>query len=602
MQLIKRLFPYVLAPILSVLAIVLITKSWRLDFNIPIFSYQNDAMFYLFVAKNIVDTGGFFTNPFIGLPHLTQPFSIYDFPIQSDLFNLLIVQLLSKFFHNPFAVVNYYFFITFALISLSSFAVLRHFKISNFVALGISVLYAFLPYHFLRGTWHLFLSNYAIIPLTIMVAIWITSDKIRAISINSKQQYSFDFNRYFFVAFLIAIFAANNGVYYAYYSIITFLFALLIRILKYDKVFDKSNVSPLLLCCTIFLCLVVLYLPTLRYQIENGVNFQVGIRSSSESEFFGLRLIDIFIPVQDHYLKYFAEIKVAFNQRLFGGNDFPERSSSSLGIIGATGFISLLIWVVGKNYSKNNSLIKKTIKRFGLEEQEDLINDLSALNIFSVFFALSGGFVILISLVIPTIRSHARFCVFIGFMSLFFIALIFDKIISKNQNRKRVYAQIAIFVVMILGIFDQVGAKNSDYPQTEKMKLEYFNHHNFISEIEKVMPDSSMIFVLPASGFPERDDYKSLLGYLHSKNLRWSYPAIAGREADKWQTQVTSMPLDDFINEIKNYGFSGVFLDRELYAARFGFQKEREIFNFMKLKSKSEPIISDDKQLIFFAI
>lgn len=591
-----------IAPILSLLIFFTIFQVWKIDLALPAFCYKLDSMFYLFVIKNIIDNGWFISNQFVGLPHLKESFVMYDFPLQADLFMILIFKFFSYFSDNPFFIANCSFITTFALISWSAFIALRNFNISVFTAVIISILYAFLPYHFTRNIWHIFLSNYMIVPLNIMVGLWIIEDKLKIFGVNSKGQFCLKPNRLFLISALIICFSTINDIYYCYYSCIIFIFSWFIRSLKIGSFFDRKGFATIMLCILCFFILIAIYLPSLTYQISHGANNQVMARHTYQSEFYGLRIIDMILPVGNHYIEYFANLKNLFS--ILVDSD-PERDSASLGIIALSGFIFSLFWLIGKNFKQKNSLITKTINRFSFEKKDcDLISNLSSLNLLSLLFASVGGLVMIIAIPFPTIRSHVRFCIFIAFISLFIIAIIFDKIISKNQYNKKITAQLIILVIGIIGLFDQVGKISPSDIQGKEIKDKYIQDHNFFGLVEKSVPENSMIFILPAFGFPEQagDDYGSLAAYINSKNLRWSYPAIAGRESSKWQQKIINLDHEEFIAEIKKVGFKGILINKEQYYIKYGWSALIKLKSKLKSSNNGNSFFLENLQFIFFKI
>lgn len=522
--------------------------------------------------------------------------------MESDMFHILIVKFFTYFTDNPFLVANLFFITTFMMISTTSFIVLRHFQISIITALSISVLYAFMPYHFERNVSHLFLSNYMEIPFSVMVALWIASDKIKIFGINSKQQYCIHANKFFFIALLISVFAAGNNIYYAYYSCITFIFAWLIHALKKGSFFDGTGFEVMILCFSTFISLLYLYLPTLFYQLQHGFNSYIAGRDISSSETFGLKIIDLFMPVANHYISYFSNLRLSFN---FAVNAGAERASESLGFIGSVGFLFLLIWLVGKNFLQENSFVNKTIKKISLNKKEqDLISDLAGINILSVLFSTVGGLAMFIAIPFPTLRSHARFAIFIAFISLFLVAIIFDKMIEKKLFGKKIYAQIIFVFVMIVALFDQSGKVSAETIQTQSMKDKYYSDRDFIEAIENSIPAKSQIFILPNFGFPENtdDDYRSIIAYAHSKNLRWSYPTVNGRESFFWQEKAVGSTFDEFIKTIKSAGFVGVYIDKEQYLQKNNTKKLMSLESGLRLLSKAPALISKNKNLVFYQI
>jgi phosphoglycerol transferase len=110
-----------------------------------------------------------------------------------------------------------------------------------------------------------------------------------------------------------------------------------------------------------------------------------------------------------------------------------------------------------------------------------------------------------------------------------------------------------------------------------------------------------MIFQLPYIPFPENPsvikmkDYDHFRGYLHSKNLRWSYGAMKERQADFWQKQVSLLPVGEFMQRLSLAGFNGIYVDRYGYADS-GAQIESEI----SAAVGTEPLISGNGRLAFF--
>jgi phosphoglycerol transferase len=79
-------------------------------------------------------------------------------------------------------------------------------------ALFASLLYSFLPFHFMRNQTHLILSAYYIVPLAILVILWLTTELIAPRT------------RKFIISVLICILLGTSGVYYPFF----FCFLLLV--------------------------------------------------------------------------------------------------------------------------------------------------------------------------------------------------------------------------------------------------------------------------------------------------------------------------------------------------------------------------------------
>ncbi len=599
MQKSRLFFIYLIAPILSLSIFAAVFQVWNLNLYQPIFVKNSDVFFTTFVAKTIISQGWFFFNNSVGFPQIDGAFSFHDFPIHADFLNLFIIKILALFSQNPFLVVNSFFIITFALISLSSFAVLRHSKISIFSATLVSILYSFTHYHLVRGTSHLFLSNYAIVPLIIMVFLWIIENKIKILDKDKNGRVQFIFNNFAYLSLLIAAIAATSGIYYAFYSCIIFIFALFIRGLKNGKFRNLAALEVLTLCFVIFLILVFLHFPVISYWAKNGYNASVVHRGLAESEFYALKIIYLFLPSPNHYFDYFSNLRGLFDSF----SKEMESGAASLGILASAGFLFLSLWLIAKNFDDKSSFLQKTIKKFNLDlGDQNLISKLAILNFLLVLFATAGGLVMFVSAAFPMLRSHARFSIFIAFISLFLVAIIFDKIIEKKIFGQKKYAQIFILIIFVIALFDQVGKSSLKIIQPQELKNELQIQEDFIKKIEGSTSSQLPIFILPISYFPEGGDYGLTLPYLYSKNLKWSYPAMVGRKGSRWQSGISNLDYKNLVNEVKKAGFGGIYIDRIRYTKNESWANLRKLETTLKGLSKKAPLVSNDLKLVFFEI
>ena len=124
------------------------------------------------------------------------------------------------------------------------------------------------------------------------------------------------------------------------------------------------------------------------------------------------------------------------------------------------------------------------------------------------------------------------------------------------------------------------------------------------------MPDNSAIFVMPFGYWPERDSNTSLIFYIHSKKLRWSYPLIDSKDNIKIAKKIFNSPnYNDFIAQIKKQGFKGLVLN--LFDYQNCLNKEwclKSNFTIKNLKEKmietggDDLIKSDNGYFIFIKI
>ena len=133
------------------------------------YAYSGDSLLHVMAIKAIVEHGWY-----QHIDRLAAPAGLHleDFPMCDNLCCGLI-RFLALFTSNPFLIQNLLFLGLFPVTAVTAAWSLRRFGLSRAAALPGAMLYAMLPYHFERGTWHLFLTAYFLVP-PVIVAIWWT--------------------------------------------------------------------------------------------------------------------------------------------------------------------------------------------------------------------------------------------------------------------------------------------------------------------------------------------------------------------------------------------------------------------------------------------
>jgi len=582
-KIIKIINTYGVISVLSILILAWILELWKADIRVPL-SGQLDTIFNLMTIKTIIDNGWYLHNDLIG-----SPFGLdaHDLPTTDGL-TLILLKFLVLFLDSATAL-NLFFIITFPLTAITSFFVFKCLKISTSISIVISLLYTFLPYHFLRGLDHVFLAAYYMVPLITLVILSLWSNEPPFLA--KIQEYqgkisTYILNRKSIACIIICIVLGSTGVYYAFFSCVFIVIASISAFLyKRDK---RIFLSAIILITLIASSLSVNLLPSIIYNSKYGVNEEIAHRLTSESEIFGLKIIHLLLPIENHrfpVLKNLALKYVEPNPPLQNENTF-----SSLGIIASLGFFSLLFSSI---FSRFKTETKNT--------SPSIYDQLALLNISAVLFATIGGFSSIFALLVsPQIRGVNRISIFIAFFSLLAVALFVDSFYKKYVNNKinKIIFNSLLTIVLLLGILDQTSP--AFIPQYSEQQKTYLNDKIFVQKIERVLPAGSMVFQLPHMPFPEygpinsMTDYDLFRGYLHSKNLKWSYGAMNGRNLN-WHQVVSEEPLDIFLSKISVTGFSGIYIDRNGYAD-LGKQIERKLEN----KLGTKPIISENGRLLFF--
>ena len=554
---------YGAALVLCLAILTVVMKLWQANLTVP-FSYDGDALLSGMLVKSIAENGWYLSNPHLGAP---GGLDYYDYPF-GDTLHFIVLKLFALCSSHYGLILNLFFLFSFPAATLSALFVFRRFGVSASCALLGSLLYAFLPYHFLRGEMHLFLSMYYLIPPMVMVLLWA----------GSGEPFS---RRRLLASFATCFLTALAGVYYAAFACLLLLFTGALNAVR------ESRLSPLglpaALAVVIVLGSAINLLPSELYWHGHGKNPAVGRRSASESEFYGLKVSQLLLPVTGHRIEALANGKDDYNATMPLVN---ENDDASLGMIGACGFLLLL-----------GSLCVRG-KTAGLV----IFDRLAALNLFCVLLATIGGFGTLIALTItPAIRCYNRLSIVIGFLALFAVVLCLDawfrRPAAAGMRRVR---PVLLGGLLLLGLWDQTTV--NDVPEYASVQAQFGSDDRFVQQIEAVNPQGR-IFQLPYVIFPESPlvhdmtDYQHLRGYLHSRTLSWSYGAMRGRSGDQWDKGVAAQPLPQMMRSLQAAGFTGLWINGDGYEDRGAAMKDS-----LTRELGAAPIISDDHHLLFFSM
>lgn len=576
----KPLLSYTLAVLLSLLGATWVMQLWNANLSIP-FSYGGDAIAIETLVKCGIDNDWYLYNNFVGMPGGVD---LRDYPLPDNL-HLLFFKVLSLFTKNPFLIVNIYLLITFPLTTVTSLLVFRHLKLSVFPAIVASLLFAFIPYHFMRGIPHLLLSAYYLIPLAVMVCLWIYSATPPFFeNSTSKWRPTFRPWRRNVLAIVICALVAAGGVYYAFFSSYLILISAVGGALRFRR--TKHLISGMLLIAVITIGLVINLSPSLVYHWQKGANPAIANRLSSEAELYALKISQLLLPMTGHRIPVLAKMKNNYNQ----WSRANENDTSSLGTIGSIGFILLIFQLLFR---------KPTL------DSKRLFQRLSVLNGAALLLGTLGGLGVLFSLLVSAqIRAYNRVSIFIAYFSLFAIAIVLDQLWRRWSTSmwKRGFMTVGFSALLVLAVLDQT----SDYfvPPYQQIRVEFESDQKFVKAIEASMPEGAMVFQLPYVPFPENGavlamkDYDLFKGYLHSSKLRWSYGEVRGRDDDSWQRAVWSKPLRELVDTVAQSGFSGIYIDRNAFQKDSDSSMEKEL-SYLLNKS---PLVSENGRLAFYSL
>jgi phosphoglycerol transferase len=483
--------------------------------------------------------------------------------------------------HYP-SVLNNFFLLTFPLVFLSAFWVLRHFGVRWWTGVCVSLLYAFAPLHFTRGEHHLFLSAYWPVPLAVLVTLWLSGDGFRP----GREGRSAWRSRKLWLSVLICLVLAATGFYYAFFACFFFLVASASAAVRQRS--WRGLWPGLGLIAVISAGVVSNLLPTLLHFEEHGT-VPVVQRVASDADAYGLRIAQLLLPVRGHRLQALEDVRAEYNRRPL----INENDDVSLGLAGALGFVGLLWWFFFRKPAAEGLSERGTV---------GLLHHLSIFNLAGLLLGTMGGFGSLVAFFgLPQVRAYNRVSVFLSFFAFFALALWLDNLTRRYaaKRARAVTAGFALAVVTVLALCDQISPRM--LPDYRQIKAEFTSDAVFVREIEQNVPHGALILQLPFMTFPESapapplEDYDLLRGYLHSDHLRWTYGTVRGREGHAWMRQAVDKPADQLVETLAWAGFGGVYLDRNGFDDN-GAQIEAELRNVLR----DLPIHSPDERRVFY--
>ena len=576
----KTLGLYIGAVALSILILTWAMKLWKADLAVP-FHYSGDALIYSMAIKGTIENGWYLNNDAVGVP---SGLRMHDYPL-ADALNFLILKVLG-FIRPEYAwVINVFFLLTFPLTTITSLFAFLQFRLSYFSAFVWSLVYTFIPFHFIRGEGHLFVTTYYLVPLAITVALWIATGSLHT---ETHNQSGTTRKRRLILSVVFCLLISSVGLgYYAFFSCFFILLAGVIAAISYRQF--RPLVIAGVLIAVVCAGLLANLAPNLIYIAKHG-DVKVAQRGAEEAQTFGLKVAQMLLPVLEHRVPALARVGEQYSKAPL----VNENRTAALGFVGAVGFLTLLTWFL---------FLKPNASNFNADNTRSLLNHLSLMNISAVLLATVGGFSALFALLItPQMRTYNRISVYIAFFSFLAVGTLIETCFRKtmvNSGKKALIFRLLLVLILVFAITDQT----SPYfvPDYNYNKSQFNNDKEFVTTIQSMMAPGAMIFQLPYVPFPEHPgvgqmtDYELFRGYLHSKTLGWSYGTIKGREGDAWLHYVSSRPVEDMLQTIAFAGFSGIYIDR-LGIEDKGVSLESNLSRILGIA----PIVSRNQRLVFF--
>ena len=559
---------YYVALLMITLFIGVLSLGEGFDFDVYS-SFEGDRTFGMMLVKSIKENGplGIWFNTRVGTPETA---TIIDYPVLGNMM-VLILWVISWFTSSIPRIMYTYLVVTFALDGLSMSFLLRKLNINRCISFSVSVLFAAAPFHFYRYLLHSSLINYMFIPIAIYLSLVILE--------------YFQNEKVWKVILCAVLLGLGYGYYYAF-GLILMAVALIMRFIKLDN--KKEIINKIWIPFTVLGVVVLTLLPKMIYSLINGENGEVGQRLFYESEIYGLKIINLLLPVTYSRIDFLSNLTSEYLSS--GAPLVNENSFASLGIIGSIGFIALCIAF----------FISFTKKKSNSSRDNQIVDFLCMETLVFLLTASIGGFGEVFNWALTAqIRCYNRSSIVITCLSLIMIAVLLNMIIQ----RKKKLAVIVTLVVLGIGLYDQINILSDNWQETSGIVATQQMYESYFEQVEDAYDTNAMIYQLPYLDFPEGgsvngvSDYKHFIAYLFTDDLRWSYGAVRGRNNIAKSLNVDGGIGYKFVKEIQDAGFSAVYIDTA------GFDDGgAEIISFYSDELGLTPIISGDGKLYTYDI
>ena len=513
------------AAALVVAAVVL--ELWNADLRAP-FADTGDATLNLVLIKDTIENTWYFENSHLGAP---AGLELYDYPvINGEALNVALFHVLAIGSDDPALILNLFFLLTFPLAALTAFLVLRRLCAEPLAAGVCAVLYAVLPYHFVRGEVHVFLAAYYAVPVGAYLALAVLggAELLRGRRVMLA------------TAGLATLVGVASGSFY--YSVFTVILIAAAGILRFVAARDRRALFAAGVVVAIVGAVSLLQLaPTIAYRAANGRNETVAKRFAFESEVYALKLTDLLLPIDQHRVGALARAKESYRVHSPPG----DARAASLGLVASLGFV----WLV--------AAVLAAVAGWRPPGRHP---DLGLLTIVSFLFATVGGLGAFAGSVWPETRAWNRLSVFIAFFCLAAVALGLSRL--RSSLRTPLYVAV-LAAVLLIGVLDQTTSTFA--PPYDGVARQWRRDDEFFERLDERLSEGAMVVQLPYETFPEPPNafnagYEPAKAYLHSDDLRWSYAAMRGR--DDWAALNAVKPAPELVAAARRAGFAGILLDR----------------------------------------
>ena len=507
------------------------------------------------------EDGNYWPALFHSVPQLGAPYPANwnDYPVSED-FMIWGTGMLAKVV-GLFAACNFLIMFLQTLAALAFYYAARRLKCDWKWGFTGALLFGLAPYGFAHSLHHSVITAYWHVALGVLVTFWISNGE--GLRFRSRR---------YWIAIAVAVLTGWQNVYYTSIIIQMIGIGLIIQWVRHGW---RAALPAFSIGCTAFAAFMSMNLHTFGYSLLHGRNPSAAVRNYGQLEYYGLKLVDCFIPFPTHRIPALAEI----GRRFYASTILPAEVPPAcyFGIMGIAAFLWLAVYTV-------RVAIARDRKRIPLE---------ATLTLWIFFFATVGGINGLIGVEgFQLFRSTTRYCIVIDCLALLFAARRLTLLARRWPSPWPLVAPIAVAVI---GLWEFLPPSSGEDIGVTAAVVN--SDRLFAEGMEATLPKGGMVFQLPVMDFPENpipgvSAYEHFRPYLYTKDLRYSFGSDKGRVQDAWQRVIVGMTPGQQIATLERYGFSGIYVNRAGYP-----DKGEGLLNEYKAAGRTQVLESPLKDL-----
>jgi hypothetical protein len=405
------------------------------------------------------------------------------------------------------------------------------------------------------------------IPLGLLVCFWIANG--RGLKFRTRD---------YWFALGVAVITGLQNVYYTNAFIQLVGISLIIQWMKRGWSQWRAVVPAFSIGVAAFVTFFLMVFRAPLYSLLHGHSSGAAVRTYAQMEFYGLKLIDLFIPFPTHKFPPFAALGARYESWTSLPAEVPP--ACYFGLVGLAAFIWLAV-----------TTVRRAISRPARSMPTEAVQVL-----WIIIYATVGGANAFIGVMkFQLFRSTTRFCIVILAITLLFAARRLT-LIARRWHAP--WPLLAPALLAIFGLWEFL-------PPSAGEPIRYVaaltsSDRDFSVQMEQMLPKGAMVFQLPVQDFPETpivgmSAYDHFRPYIYTSNLRFSFGDDKGRAQNAWQRVIVGLPPAEQITTLEKYGFSAIYINR----AGFPSDHAQGLINQYRAAGRTEIYESAQKDLVW---